>query len=99
MNKKTNQSTYFKLLLALLFLSVLPISAQTKFTDTEQQVISVRTPGLFDKSNKFTIDFKSLPAGSYSFPLPVGKARLLASQALEITTQPGVQLSTAMSSS
>lgn len=89
MNKKTNQSTYFKLLLALLFLSVLPISAQTKFTDTEQQVISVRTLGLFDKSNKFTIDFKSLPAGSYSFPLPVGKARLLASQALEITTQPG----------
>lgn len=65
------------------------LKAQTRFTDAEQQQISVRTPGLFDKSKKFQIDFKTLPSGAYSFPLPVGKARLLANQALEITTQPG----------
>lgn len=77
------------LLFLSLMLSTLPASAQTKFTEAEQQQISVKTLGLFDKKKSFEIDFKSLPSSGYSFPLPVGKARLLASQALEITTQPG----------
>lgn len=81
-----------KLLLPLflmLSVSIHSLRAQTKFTETEQQQISVRTPGLFNKSNKFQLDFSAMPAGGYSFPLPVGKARLMASQALEITSQPG----------
>lgn len=77
------------LLLLLLLLGSQNVKAQTKFSDIEQQQISVKTPGLFDKSKSFEIDFKSMPASDYSFPLPVGKARLLANQALEITTQPG----------
>lgn len=77
------------LLSLLLTFSSLTIKAQSKFTETEQQQISVRTPGLFENSDKFTIDFSTLPSAGYSFPLPVGKARLLASQALEITSQPG----------
>lgn len=81
-----------KLLLPLflmLSVSIHSLRAQTKFSETEQQQISVRTPGLFNKSNKFQLDFSAMPAGGYSFPLPVGKARLMASQALEITSQPG----------
>ena len=84
---KTNKTQI--LLTLLLAISSLTIKAQTKFTETEQQQISVRTPGLFDKTDKFSIDFSSLPSNSYSFPLPVGKARMLANQALEITSQPG----------
>lgn len=74
-----------------LALALLPFTAkaQRTFTPTEQQQISVRTPGLFDRSDAFNIDFRHLPADGYSFPLPVGKAELKNRQALEITTTPG----------
>ena len=46
------------------------------FTAAEQQSISVETPGLFDKSQEFSVDFGALGEKDYSFPLPVGKAEL-----------------------
>lgn len=49
------------------------VSAQSKFTPQEQQSISVETPGLFERSNAFTVDFGQMRASDYSFPLPVGK--------------------------
>lgn len=61
---------------------------QAKFTAAEQQQISVATPGLFDKQNPLRIDFTD-PATDYSFPLPVGQARVVDNQSLEITTKPG----------
>lgn len=63
---------------------------QTKtFTPTEQMSISVPTPGLFSHSNTFNINFSILAPKEYSFPLPVGKAKLIDDQALEITSAKG----------
>ena len=50
--------------------------ANIKFTPAETQQISISTPGLFDKSKAFSIDFTSMGDRAYSFPLPVGKATL-----------------------
>ena len=50
--------------------------AQQKFTALEQQKISMETPGLFDRSDAFTVDFALLRQDDYSFPLPVGKAEM-----------------------
>lgn len=84
------RKTTYILLLAISLLSISdPASAQSQFTETERTQISVKTPGLFAKSNKFTIDFASMPQGKYSFPLPVGKASVMSGQLLEITTKPG----------
>lgn len=63
--------------------------AQSKFSNAEQTQISIPTPGLFDRSNTFNIDFTILKPNEYSFPLPVGKAKLMESQALEITSEKG----------
>ncbi|MGN1263262.1 MAG: M23 family metallopeptidase [Prevotella sp.] len=63
--------------------------AQTEFSLLEQQQISIETPGLFDKSNTFTIDFASLPISEYCFPLPVGKAQNGSDNYMEITTKHG----------
>lgn len=72
------------------FCAVAPLSAQRRsFTAMEQSVISVPTPGLFDRSNAFTIDFGILRDSEYSFPLPVGHAEVKGGQALEITTTKG----------
>ena len=61
-----------------------------EFTPAEQQSISVPTPGLFDRSNAFEIDFTDLPSSEYSFPLPVGKAELVnGNSEMEITTSKG----------
>ena len=62
----------FKLLTILLALST-TLSAQSIFTPQEQQSISVETPGLFDRSTGFTVDFGQMTDRDYSFPLPVGK--------------------------
>ena len=51
--------------------------ADIKFTPAETQQISISTPGLFDKSKAFSIDFTSMGDRAYSFPLPVGKLRSL----------------------
>lgn len=58
------------------FFILLPtiLSAQsTEFTQLEQQSISVETPGLFDRTDAFTVDFGQMKQNEYSFPLPVGK--------------------------
>lgn len=57
-------------------LSALPVFAMAQaqqFTPKEQQSISVETPGLFDRSEAFTVDFGGMSQSEYSFPLPVGK--------------------------
>ena len=51
-----------RLLLSLTVVSVFTACAQTTFTALEQQQISIETPGLFDKSDVFTV---------YSDPWPV----------------------------
>jgi len=69
-----------------------PVFAPVKdtFTAAEMQSISVPTPGLFDRSKAFRIDFGTLKASDYSFPLPVGKAELTDNaSSLRITTSKG----------
>lgn len=51
----------------------LTVNAKEEFTPTEQQQISVETPGLFSHSDAFQVDFAQLAKNEYSFPLPVGK--------------------------
>ena len=65
--------------------------AQIKdFTPAEMQSISVPTPGLFDNSPTLTIDFTDMVQGTYSFPLPVGKAELAPNKgSLVIETKKG----------
>ena len=47
--------------------------AKGDFSPTEQQQISIETPGLFVQSNAFQVDFAQMAKNEYSFPLPVGK--------------------------
>ena len=86
-----NKTIRFFLLAGFLLLSLhLFAQGNDKFSASEQQQISVPTPGLFQRSNAFSINFHSLKSSEYSFPLPVGKAVLVDNnQALEITTQKG----------
>lgn len=51
----------------------LTVNAKEEFTPTEQQQISVETPGLFSHYDAFQVDFAQLAKSEYSFPLPVGK--------------------------
>lgn len=83
------QTTPITLLIAALLLMPSYAMAQSRFSQAEQQQISIPTPGLFDRVSTFSIDFRQTDANGYSFPLPVGKAKLLANQALEITTKEG----------
>lgn len=78
-----------KILIALCFLMSLYIEAAEEFSALEQQQISIETPGLFDRSNMFTVDFVMLHPSDYCFPLPVGKARLLKDYNVEISTSKG----------
>ena len=60
------------------------------FTPAEQQQISIETPGLFIRSNAFSVDFSSLKSSEYSFPLPVGKVEQVAGESnLRIVTKKG----------
>lgn len=80
-----------KILIGFLFLT-LPVLSQSiqEFTPSEQQSISVPTPGLFDRSDAFSIDFTEMKANEYCFPLPVGKAELVNNNSeIEITTTKG----------
>lgn len=63
--------------------------AKNKFTAAETQQISIETPGLFSRSNAFNVDFSTLRANEYSFPLPIGKAEKMSNGELEITTKRG----------
>lgn len=75
----------FPLLLAV----AIATSAQSDFTPLEQQQISIETPGLFARSDAFTIDLAALSASDYSFPLPVGKAKMGKDYSVEIETSKG----------
>jgi len=64
--------------------------AKKTFSAAEQQQITIPTLGLFDHSNAFSIDFSAIESNSYSFPLPVGKVKMVDdNQALEISTSTG----------
>lgn len=73
---------------ALAFFSIVA-PAKDGFTALEQQQINIATPGLFERSNAFTVDFAGLHASEYSFPLPVGRARMGKDNIVEITTKRG----------
>ena len=76
------------LLLSTLLMLTLSSCAQS-FTALEQQQISIEDPALFEKSEAFTIDFTALRDKDYSFPLPVGKAKMGKDYVVEIETQKG----------
>ena len=79
-------------LLFLLFItpcSLFTSCAQQKFTSLEQQKISIETPGLFEQSEAFTVDFGLLRPNEYSFPLPVGKAEVGKDYNVVITSSKG----------
>lgn len=59
------------------------------FTPNEQQQINIATAGLFSHSDAFTVDFSCLRESEYSFPLPVGKAKLVKDNFVEISTAKG----------
>jgi murein DD-endopeptidase MepM/ murein hydrolase activator NlpD len=75
--------------LSLLLVPLLATAQKHNFTAAEQQQVSIATPGLFAKSNTFDIDFNLLGEKEYSFPLPVGKAKVVNGQSMEITTTKG----------
>ena len=75
--------------LAIAAMIALSSCAQTQFTALEQQQISISDPSLFEKSDAFTIDFSSGRDRDYSFPLPVGKAKVLPDYTVEIETARG----------
>ena len=77
------------LLTAALLIATTSVKAQTAFSPLEQQQISIGTPGLFERSNTFSINFARLPIDEYSFPLPVGKAQNTTDNYMEITTRHG----------
>lgn len=72
-----------------LIISSVGMYAQSIFTPIEQQSISVETPGLFDHSNVFTVDFSQLKPGDYVFPLPVGKGEIQSNHNIRITSTKG----------
>ena len=76
-------------LLAIVAMIALSSCAQTQFTALEQQQISIEDPTLFEKSDAFTIDFSSGRDRDYSFPLPVGKAKVMSDYSVEIETTKG----------
>ena len=74
----------------MMFLSLsgfMPV--KNMFTAAEQQQISIATPGLFDQSNAFNVDFEIFRDKEYSFPLPVGKATAVSGNTLKIETTKG----------
>lgn len=75
----------------LFFLSVFIASAcaQTTFTSLEQQKISIETPGLFDRSDSYSVDFAAYAKKDYSFPLPLGTAVVKEDNSMEISTKKG----------
>lgn len=70
-------------------LLMLSACAQSQFSALEQQQISIEDPQLFEKSDAFTIDFAAMRDKDYSFPLPVGKAKMGKDYNVEIETQKG----------
>lgn len=77
------------LLLAITAMVAITSCAQSQFSDLEKQQVSIEEPGLFEKSDAFTVDFSSGRDKDYCFPLPVGKARMMSDYTVEIETQRG----------
>lgn len=75
--------------LSLTLLLALAVQAKDEFTPLERQSISVETPGLFARSDSFTIDFNYLKPEQFCFPLPVGKAVPGKDYNIEITSTKG----------
>lgn len=71
------------------FLAVAFTSPKDGFTAAEQQQVSIATPGLFEHSNAFSVDFSGLRNGEYSFPLPVGMAISAGNGVMKIKTKKG----------
>ncbi|MBQ8047289.1 MAG: M23 family metallopeptidase [Prevotella sp.] len=86
MNK--HRHTYRLIFLMLCLMNMGKTAAQS-FTGAEQQSISIETPGLFERSDAFRIDFRYLKNDEYSFPLPVGKSGIITNGNLEINTTKG----------
>lgn len=63
--------------------------AEKHFSTIEQQQVSTATKGLFSQRNSFSVDFGNVSPQEYSFPLPIGKAKLISNNSLEITTSKG----------
>ena len=68
---------------------IMTSATEDEFTALERQQISIVTPGLFDHSEAFSIDFGGYRKSDYSFPLPVGKAEIKSGNEMEITTKKG----------
>lgn len=65
------------------------VEGKDTFTPAERQSISVSTPGLFDRSNGFSINLEDISSSEWSFPLPIGKAVKASNNRVEITTSKG----------
>ena len=80
-------------LLNLIIMMLFAVSTSTAgpihFTQAEQQQIFVPTTNLFARSDAFSIDFSALGKNDYFFPLPVGNAKVVDGQYLDITTTKG----------
>ncbi|MBP3843235.1 MAG: M23 family metallopeptidase [Prevotella sp.] len=64
--------------------------AQTiSFTTLEQQKIAIETPGLFERSDAYTVDFAVYGEKDYCFPLPVGRVESNTDNVLRIVTKKG----------
>ncbi len=63
--------------------------AQDSFITIEQQKIAVQTPGLFDRSDCFSVDFSIYKKGEYHFPISDGKAIVTSDNAMVITAEKG----------
>jgi murein DD-endopeptidase MepM/ murein hydrolase activator NlpD len=77
------------ILVCAAFVVTSTVVAKNTFTSAEQQQVSIITPGLFTNSNAFSINFEILRANEWSFPLPVGKGKVLNDYRMEISTKAG----------
>lgn len=65
------------------------VAARNTFSSAEQQQVSIATPGLFGNTNAFSIDLEILRSNEWSFPLPVGRAKVVEDYSMEIETRKG----------
>ena len=93
MNTWMNDSLMMKLsttVLTLALTTALTACAQTiAFTTLEQQKIAIETPGLFDRSDAYTVDFATYGDKDFCFPLPVGRVEANNDNTLQISTKKG----------
>ena len=80
-----------RILYRFIYITILLLSftQATRVAAQEMSSIYVETPGLFDKSETFEVDFTQTRQAEYSFPLPVGKVVASSQHGLEIETTKG----------